>query len=260
MSQSPQHVRLLDAFDVADLDTFVGRAKTADPEGAVRLTAHGSVLLLTVRLVPGAGLLGAGGVLGLRVVGVAAADSPDSPDGPDGPDRRDPAPGAASDAEPGADPSVDVVVSLESVSDRLARMRRTGDLDLAIPPVQVFAPWAGHAPPRTGWEALGLLDIDAVRAVAEAGIAEIATGAGQGGGPPTAGALAVDELRRRVWTRPAPDLAGGPAGLAFGAHALGFLPREQRSTPASTVRTPPVLYRHGPWWRLSTAAGHVIAR
>ena len=248
MSESPGHVRLLDAFDVADLDTFIGRAKTADPEGAVRLTAHGSVLLLTVRLVPGAGLLGAGGVLGLRVVGVGAAERPSAPD-------------AASAEEPPADASVDVVVSLESVSDRLARMRRTGDLDLAIPPVQVFAPWAGHAPPRTGWEALGLLDIDAVRAIAEAGIAEIATGAGgEAGGPPLAGALAVDELRRRVWTRPAPDLAGGPAGLAFGGHALGFLPREERSTPASTVRTPPVLYRHGPWWRLSTAAGHVIAR
>lgn len=251
MSESPGHVRLLDAFDVADLDTFIGRAKTADPEGAVRLTAHGSVLLLTVRLVPGAGLLGAGGVLGLRVVGVAAPAV----------DSADAASGAASAEEPQGDPSVDVVVSLESVSDRLARMRRTGDLDLAIPPVQVFAPWAGHAPPRTGWEALGLLDIEAVRAIAEAGIAEIATGAGgQAGGPPLAGALAVDELRRRVWTRPAPDLAGGPAGLAFGAHALGFLPRDEASTPASTVRTPPVLYRHGPWWRLSTAAGHVIAR
>ena len=248
MSESPGHVRLLDAFDVADLDTFIGRAKTADPEGAVRLTAHGSVLLLTVRLVPGAGLLGAGGVLGLRVVGVGTAERPSAPD-------------AASAEEPPADASVDVVVSLESVSDRLARMRRTGDLDLAIPPVQVFAPWAGHAPPRTGWEALGVLDIEAVRAIAEAGIAEIATGAGgQAGGPPLAGALAVDELRRRVWTRPAPDLAGGPAGLAFGAHALGFLPRDEASTPASTVRTPPVLYRHGPWWRLSTAAGHVIAR
>lgn len=255
----PGEVRLTDAFDVADLETFVSRARTADPGGAIRLAVHGSVLLVTVRLVPGSGLFGAGGVLGLRAFSVQPADPGES---------------GASQVPP-----VDVVVAADAVMDRLARMKRSGDLTLAVPPVQVVAPWAGHAPPRSGWDPVARLDVTALRAVADSGIAEIATGAGGPAvGGPSAGALAVDELRRRVWIRPAPDLAGGPAGLAFGAHVLGFLPgtkasgqgqgqgqgqaQEQGQGQAQEQgqADAPVLYRASPWWRLSTPAGHVIAR
>ncbi|GAB98326.1 hypothetical protein KILIM_127_00070, partial [Kineosphaera limosa NBRC 100340] len=158
-------IRLADAFDVADLETFLGRARTADPEGAVRLAVHGEVLLVTTRLVPGAGLFGAGGVLGLRAFAVRPVKEPAEATAPGSPDSAAPF-------------GVDVVVAVDAVMDRLARMKRTGDLDLPVPPVQVAAPWAGHAPPRSGWEPLGVLQPDALRAVAKAGIAEIATGAG----------------------------------------------------------------------------------
>lgn len=254
MSEGSDQFRLTDAFDVADLETFVSRARTVDPGGALRLAVHDTVLLVTARLVPGSGLFGAGGVLGLR----AFAVQPGEP------------------ADPGVQPGrpIDVVVAADAVMDRLARMKRTGDLAFTVPPVQVVAPWAGHAPPRSGWEPVGRLDAVALRAVADAGIAEIATGAGgpAGGGPasPLPGALAVDELRRRVWTRPTPDLAGGPAGLAFGAHVLGFLPgtkasgqgqgQGQGQEQGQEQADAPVLYRASPWWRLSTPAGHVIAR
>lgn len=214
-------LRLADAFDVADLDTFLSRARVADPEGAVRLTAHGQVLLVTVRVVPGAGLFGGGGVLGMRALRLAA------------------------------DAAVDVVVAIEAVADRLARMKRTGDLVLPVPPAQVVAPWAGHAPPRSGWEPVADVAVGSLREIAQAGIAEIATGVGgPAGGGPAAGALAVEELRRRVWNRPAPDLAGGPAGLAFGAQVLGFLAGAE----------PGRVLRAGPWWRLSTPGGQIAAR
>lgn len=229
-------IRLGDAHDLADVETFLTRAKTADPTGAVRISAREVTVSLTVCLVPGAGLFGAGGVLGLRALRVG---------------------------EPVAEPG-DVVVSIDAVLDRVARMKRTGELRLSLPPVQVVAPWAGHAPPRSGWESLGQVEASTVRQVADAGIAEITTGAGGPCG--SAGALAVEDLRRRVWTRPSPDLDGGPAGLAFGAHVLGFLnpPRGPEAGPVVTDAPRPeqlaTLYRAGQWWRLATRAGHVIAR
>lgn len=230
-------VRFEDAHDLADVETFLTRAKTADPDGAVRMWAREITLSLTVCLVPGAGLFGAGGVLGLRAIRVA-----------------EPLPQV-----------LDVVVSVESVLDRIARMKRTGELRLQLPPVQVVAPWAGHAAPRAGWEVLGEVELSTVRTVADAGIAEITVGAGGPGG--TAGALAVEDLRRRVWTRPSPDLGGAPAGLAFGAHVLGFLnaPRGPLAGPVTTSENPPeqargTLYHIGSWWRLGTRSGHVIAR
>ena len=58
----------------------------------------------------------------------------------------------------------------------------------------------------------------------------------------------VADLRRRVWG--APVGVGWPRGLAFGAQALGFLGDDREA----------VLWRTGPWWRLSTERGHVLAR
>lgn len=59
---------------LADLATFVGRAKQANPDGAVRLQLMGPLLVTTVAVLEGTGLLGEGTVLGLRVVRVATVD------------------------------------------------------------------------------------------------------------------------------------------------------------------------------------------
>lgn len=211
---------LPDEQDVADLETFVSRARRADPGGAIRLVAGGGVLAASVCLVPGTGLLGEGTILGLRVGALAAP------------------------AE------VDVLVPFEAVTDRIARMRRESSTALAVPPMTTSAPWAALSPPRGGWEARGVVAVENLRAGAVAGIDEVAAGAPEG-----SGAAAVADLRRRVWARPLPlaggaAVEGGPAaGLAFGAHALGFL----RTEPASW-------HVAGRWQRLSTPAGHVLAR
>ena len=106
--------------------------------------------------------------------------------------------------------------------------------------------WAGVAPPRSGWDAVGLLDAPALREVAEEGVREIADGV-----PPGAGAQAVARLRGKVWGRPIetalPDV---PAGVAFAADALAFLDDAE----------PVALYRAGPWVRATTRRGHVLAR
>jgi hypothetical protein len=109
--------------------------------------------------------------------------------------------------------------------------------------------WAGVAPPRSGWDAHGLLDAAVMRAAAESGVREIADGV-----PAGAGAQAVAQLRARVWGRPLgpepSDVPDVPAGIAFVADALGFLDDAE----------PVALYRRTPWVRATTRRGHVLAR
>ena len=95
---------LADAGTLADLRTFVTRARTAD-DGAIRLQGAGHVLAAYV-CVMRAKLLGEGTptVLGLRTMALAAPSS------------------------------IDVTVSLASVADRLARMDGD-DVRLPVPPM-----------------------------------------------------------------------------------------------------------------------------
>ncbi len=158
----PQPVlRLDDVASLADLSTFVNRAHRADPGGAARLQAHGTVLAVYV-----CPLSGGGGptVLGLRTTALAETEV------------------------------VDVVVPLAALADRLSRSRN--GTDLPVPPGEVVAAWAGIAPPRSGWEQLGQVAAVALVGAAEQGIAEVAAGT-----PSTSGAPAVAALRAGVWGR-----------------------------------------------------------
>jgi hypothetical protein len=169
---------------LADLATFVGRAKAADPDGAIRLQASGRTLAASVGVLPGAGLMAEGAVIGLRAMPLAE------------------------------DAQVDVTVSLGALTDRLARP--SGET-LALPPVTVSAPWAAVAPPRSGWERVGAVPAEELAEVARQGIAEVAVGA-----PAQAGGHAVGSLRRQVWARPTATTPPVPAGGAFAAYVLGF--------------------------------------
>ncbi len=216
MSAVTEQIDFGDPRGLTDLSTFIGRARVAVPDGAIRLQVPGrGLLVVTVAVLEGSGLLGDGTVLGLRAVRV-----------------RD------------ATPGIDATVAFASITDRVARHRGTGTT-LSVPPTTVSPPWAGLTPPREGWERVGALDAADVRSAAERGIAEVAEGT-----PDGAGGAAVTALRRRVWgamTRTVPPIA---AGLAFGAHVLGFL-RDGESTVVATC---------GRWTRLSTSRGHVLVR
>ena len=63
---------------------------------------------------------------------------------------------------------------------------------------------------------------------------------------------AVADLRARVWMRLTDTVPPVPAGTAFGLHALGFL------RPAPEARAE--VHALGPWTRVSTDRGFVIAR
>ena len=196
----------------ADLSTYLTRARALDPEGAARLQASGTTLAVYVGVLPGQGLLGKGTVLGLRVMALREA------------------------AE------VDATVPVASVADRLARPG--SPTDLAVPPVGVSTGWAALTPPRSGWEPVGTLGADDLRAAAAAGIAEVSQGV-----PAGAGAHAVRSLRQQVWGRETATVPPVPAGAAFAAYSLGFLTDD-----------PVAVLACGRWTRLTSATGHVLLR
>jgi hypothetical protein len=220
-------VLLPDAATLADLRRFVARAARVDADGAARLVAQGDVLAMYV-----APLYGSGGptVLGLRVLRLAR-------------------PGDA-----------DLTTPLTVLADRLddvgtgAAPAASSDggvgellLDLRLPPAApAAAGWAGVSPPRQGWQPVGMIETVDLRAAVAAGIAEVVAGT-----PPTAGGAQVAALRARVWGRPlAEQLPSVPSGVAFAADALAFLDDAEAAA----------LYRCGPWHRLTTSRGHVLAR
>lgn len=202
------HLSLQEIEGVADLSTFVSRARVMDA-GEARLQATDEVLAVTVCAIEGTGLFGSGTVLGLRAFRLRHAAT------------------------------MDVVVALDAMSDRLARMLREGSTELAVPPVPVVASWAGQAPPRTGWSPVGEVEAAELRACARAGIERLGSQTSAAG------------ERDRVWQAPVPGHEFVPAGAAFAAHVLGFLPPAIESARIFTC---------GRWRRLATDAGQVLVR
>jgi hypothetical protein len=207
------HIDFGDPRGLADLGTYLARARKANPDGAVRLQVLGSLLATTVAVIEGSGLMGNGTVLGLRVVRIAPSDV------------------------------VDTTVSFASISDRIAH--DDGGSVLSVPPTTVRAPWSGLTPPRDGWEPVGQLDGQVVDSIARQGISQVAEGT-----PDGAGGHAVDALRRRTWAAMSDTVPPIAAGLAFGAHVLGFTAAGEAASISANAR----------WTRLSTSRGHVLVR
>jgi hypothetical protein len=196
----------------------------------VRLVAHGNVLAVTA-----CALHGASGptVLAMRALVLATASD------------------------------VDATVPVAALADRLARdeaadpdvgvgarEKTRGRFAVPLPPgTAVRAAWAGVLPPRRGWERTGAVPVSVLAAAAREGIAAVAAGT-----PPGAGAAAVTRLRAGVWGRPLAGHPGVPTGVAFAADAFGFL------GGGADVPAEASLHRAGPWVRLSTPRGHVLAR
>lgn len=220
-----------DPSALQDWRTLVLRAAHADEDAAVRLSVTNDVLVLTVAPLHPHGLGDSMPlVLGMRMLRLTTS----------------------------AMDGLDVVVESRSLLDRFARLETSEAVQgISLPPAEVRVAWAGISPPRGPWEPLGTVGAGTLRAAAEAGIAEIATGT-----PENAGSHAVDGLRRQVWSRTALEVGYTPAtsdvehsqpipaGAAFGAYVLGFLP----GTGAAHV------LRSGVWTRVSLPGGHVLVR
>lgn len=223
-SQEPghttQYLYLPDESTARDLTTYLVRAKSVDPQAAVRLQARGDVLGVTVCALEPEHLLDTTPtVLGLRAIKLA---------------------------EPA---EVDVTVEASALLDRLARIEQEG-LRLALPPVAVAAAWAGRTPPITGWEKSGFYLSDDARQTAKAGIEAV-----DGALPAHPGHTVVSTVRSRIWSSPAeaPNTQVPlPAGAAFALEVLGFLP------PRASEPMP--VWVSGDWVRISARAGHVLVR
>lgn len=243
MSAMTAELMLPDVAALADLETFVGRAKQIDPAAAVRLVADGTVLAVYASALHGAG---APTVLAMRVLSLA---------------------------EPSA---VDATVPAAALTDRFALSDRTlapqrlsdpdagAPIRLALPTVTATgATWAGMVPPRSGWSVEGVVRVSDLRRAARVGIDEVAAGT-----PQVAGAAAVAKLRAQIWGRPLAGHAELPAGTAFAAEVFGFLghARSSGGIDADEVfdqeanQDAVSLHRAGRWWRLSATRGHVLAR
>lgn len=116
---------------------------------------------------------------------------------------------------------------------------------LALPDTGRSPSWAGVAPPRGGWTPVGSLGADVIAQRAQWGISAVAHGS-----PTGAGEDAVRALRAAIWGEPDEDLLGLPRGVAFAAHAFGFI--------SGTEQVP--ITASGRWTRLAFSRGHVLSR
>lgn len=215
MSPMTDSLRFAEAVSLQDLSTYIKRARRIQEQG-IRLQAVGQVLAAWVPVMtPGSLLSQLPAVLGLRTVALAEGSR------------------------------ADVTAELSSISERIARMN-PAETELALPPSRLSVPWAAVTPPRSGWDPLGSLRDDHLRAQAQFGITQITQAV-----PTTAGAAVVEQVREQVWgadlqvdadadaaaeAQPLQD-AAIPAGAAFGAHALNFLaPRCRGSRPVRPGR------------------------
>jgi len=116
---------------------------------------------------------------------------------------------------------------------------------LRLPETARSPAWAGIAPPRAGWAPAGELDAAIVAQRAQWGISAVARGT-----TPGAGEEAVRALRAAIWGEPDEELLGMPRGIAFAAHAFGFVSGAERVPVTASGR----------WTRLGFRRGHVLTR
>lgn len=212
-------LRLSDPAAAADLETYLERALRIEAHGAARILAADGVLAVYVPVLQPTGLLDdAATVLGLRTFAIEET------------------------AE-----TIDQVVPMASLRSRAAQAATR--IDLGVPAPVYSVSWAGVVPPRGGWRPVAAHpETDRLREVAEDGIAQVANAV-----PDGTGEAIVRQVRSMIWGQPIDGAPALPAGAAFAAHALGFLPPHGDRESAS-------IYETGPWTRLTLERGHVLVK
>lgn len=184
-------ILLADKETVADLQSYLQRAKRMDPDGLVRLRAFGKILTAYVAVLYAGSLMDSGPtVLGLRTL------------------------------ELSQEAEIDAVVPIAAVLDRLANLDDK-NLELVLPD-SVKAAWAGISPPRSGWVAAGTISEKTLTQVARDGITEVAQTIPEAVGGPIAA-----RIRGDIWGRAIDLNSGVPTGAAFAAAGLGFLTEDE---------------------------------
>lgn len=220
-------IRCEDAAGGRDLMTYLRRAARIE-DGAVRIVGEPGFVAVWVPVLRPQGLLDAEPiVLGLRVIRASIEGAADS-------DQRNGV--------------VDIVVPIRGFLDRFAN--EVPGQEIAIPDERRNESWAGQLPARSGWVAIGELDEPSLRKVAHSGIQQVAKAVEAA--KESGDQQAMAEARTGVWMRPIPH--GLPAGIAFGAFALGFIAPEGGREGRVQVSE-----QRG-WKRVSTLRGHILVK
>jgi hypothetical protein len=178
-----------ESADIADLKSFLERAKRLDENGVVKFKASGDVLAVYVAPIFTGSLLGGGTtVLGLRTIRLRS------------------------------EVQIDANFEISAILDRLAKPTVFMTSALELPPMSVKVAWAGITPPREGWTRVAGISQADLSEVAKAGIAEVASLL-----PASIGASIAGKVRQEVWGRLIAGSAPYPAGAAFAISGLGFL-------------------------------------
>ncbi|MBN6778577.1 hypothetical protein JRG19_08495 [Pseudoclavibacter alba] len=222
-------IRFADPAGGRDLMTYLRRAARIE-DGSVRIVAEPGFIAVWTPVLRPQGLLDAEPIiLGLRVMKgeIVGADESDLRDG-----------------------VFDAVMPIRGFLDRFAHEAPGQEVELPVE--RRNDAWAGVLPSREGWQAIGELDEPSLNKVARSGIQQVGKALDELKQAGNEDQQKLAEARTATWMRPIPH--GLPAGVAFGAFALGFLAPE--GSEAGRVQ---VAEQRG-WKRLSTLRGHVLVR
>jgi hypothetical protein len=184
-----QTLRFPDPKDVADLQSFLLRAKRLDDDGVVKFRAFGDILACYVSPIYSGSLLADGPtVLGLRTIRLASPSELDSS------------------------------YSISEVLDAI----NPDSSELKLPKETARAAWTGVTPPRQGWEEFGTVSQEQITKWAKDGIDEVARTL-----PASVGSAIAARVRLGIWGKTVSLEFNLPGGSAFAMAGLGFMQKDE---------------------------------
>ena len=184
-------IRFLDQRDIADLSSYLTRARKLDDDGCVKFRAFGDILAVYVSPIFSGSLMGDGPtVLGLRTMKIEKAE-------------------------------LDATFPISSIQERLASPAIEGML-LELPQASTRAAWSGVTPPRQDWEESGSVSQAQISQWAKEGIAEVANTL-----PSSVGSSIAAKVRLGIWGKTVSLEFHLPGAAAFAMAGLGFMQKDE---------------------------------
>lgn len=184
-------IRFLDQRDIADLSSYLTRARKLDDDGCVKFRAFGDILAVYVSPIFSGSLMGDGPtVLGLRTMKIEKAE-------------------------------LDKTFTIASIQERLASPAVEG-MQLELPQESTRAAWSGVTPPRQDWEESGTVSQAQISQWAKDGIAEVANTL-----PSSVGSSIAARVRLGIWGKTVSLEFHLPGAAAFAMAGLGFMQKDE---------------------------------
>jgi hypothetical protein len=184
-------IRFLDQRDIADLSSYLTRARKLDDDGCVKFRAFGDILAVYVSPIFSGSLMGDGPtVLGLRTMKIEKTE-------------------------------LDSTFTIASIQERLASPAIEG-MQLELPQESTRAAWSGVTPPRQDWEESGTVSQAQISQWAKDGIAEVANTL-----PSSVGSSIAAKVRLGIWGKTVSLEFHLPGAAAFAMAGLGFMQKDE---------------------------------